>query len=253
MKLFISSSVYLSLQKKRIKKWLKTRLKKRKKRLHKISKLSTLLIVTCDWVTFSNLLLNRVFYFLLRLFFSPPPSLSLRLWFIHTTCCTMGALFAKWDSLNGDLYFQDYICIQLQMIWRGGRRGSRFNTLPLSMNNSIIWIKWTPGAVGKALRRAVDPLPLPTSLFPSLSLSVPPSLQFHSPSTKCHTLVTLVSLRQKLALSWKAKGWKRRRKKKSWRRREGEREQGEERERERERNSYQSPLRFWAKSFESAV
>lgn len=129
-------------------------------------------------------------------------SLSLRRWFIHTTCCTMGSLFAKWDSLNGDLYFQDYICIQLQMIWRGGR----FNTLPLSMNNSIIWIKWTPGAVGKALRRAVDPLPLPTSLFPSLSLSVPPSLQFHSPSTKCHTLVTLVSLRQKLALSWKAKG-----------------------------------------------
>lgn len=47
-------------------------------------------------------------------------SLPLRLWFIHTTCCTMGALFAKWDSLNGDLYFQDYICIQLQMIWRGG-------------------------------------------------------------------------------------------------------------------------------------
>lgn len=37
----------------------------------------------------------------------------------------MGALFAKWDSLNGDLYFQDYICIQLQMIleeggWDGG-------------------------------------------------------------------------------------------------------------------------------------
>lgn len=32
----------------------------------------------------------------------------------------MGALFAKWDSLNGDLYFQDYICIQLQMIWKGG-------------------------------------------------------------------------------------------------------------------------------------
>lgn len=127
--------------------------------------------------------------------------LFLRLWFIHTTCCTIGALFAKWDSLNGDLYFQDYICIQLQMIWRGGC----FNTLPLSMNNSIIWIKWTPGAVGKALRRAVDPLPLPTSLFPSLSLSVPPSFQFHSPSTKCHTLVTLVSLRQKLALSWKAK------------------------------------------------
>lgn len=69
----------------------------------------------------------------------------------------MGALFAKWDSLNGDLYFQDYICIQLQMIleeggvgWRGRRErwwvglvvgggdGVRFNTLPLSMNNSII-------------------------------------------------------------------------------------------------------------------
>lgn len=141
----------------------------------------------------------------LNVLLSPSPFfLFLRLWFIHTTCCTMGALFAKWDSLNGDLYFQDYICIQLQMIWR--RRGGRFNTLPLSMNNSIIWIKWTPGAVGKALRHAVDPLPLPTSLFPSLSLSVPPSLQFHSPSTKCHTLVTLVSLRQKLALSWKAKG-----------------------------------------------
>lgn len=30
----------------------------------------------------------------------------------------MGALFAKWDSLNGDLYFQDYICIQLQSIWK---------------------------------------------------------------------------------------------------------------------------------------
>lgn len=35
----------------------------------------------------------------------------------------MGALFAKWDSLNGDLYFQDYICIQLQMIWRRGCEG----------------------------------------------------------------------------------------------------------------------------------
>lgn len=69
----------------------------------------------------------------------------------------MGALFAKWDSLNGDLYFQDYICIQLQMIleeWGGmvgeekerwcvglvvgGGDGVRFNTRPLSMNNSII-------------------------------------------------------------------------------------------------------------------
>lgn len=65
----------------------------------------------------------------------------------------MGALFAKWDSLNGDLYFQDYICIQLQMILEEGRVGGerdggwvglvggdgvRFNTLPLSMNNSII-------------------------------------------------------------------------------------------------------------------
>lgn len=112
--------------------------------------------------------------------FTTPPLFFLRLWFIHTTCCTMGALFAKWDSLNGDLYFQDYICIQLQMMWRGEAKGSRFNTLPLSMNNSIIWIKWTPGAVGKALRRAVDPLTLPTSPFPSLSLSVPLSLQFHS-------------------------------------------------------------------------
>lgn len=32
----------------------------------------------------------------------------------------MGALFAKWDSLNGDLYFQDYICIQLQIILEEG-------------------------------------------------------------------------------------------------------------------------------------
>lgn len=123
-------------------------------------------------VTFSNLILDRIF--------SPssPPHPHLRLWFIRTKCCTKGALLAKWDSLNGDLYFQDYICIQLQMIGGGGGAWGEacFNTLPLSMNNGIIWIKWTPGAVGTARRRAVDPPLLPTSLFPSLSSSVPPSI-----------------------------------------------------------------------------
>lgn len=59
--------------------------------------------------TFFSLLF---FFFLLSFLF------SLTHWFIHTTCCTMAALLSKWDRLNGDLYFQDYICIQLQMIWR---------------------------------------------------------------------------------------------------------------------------------------
>lgn len=36
-------------------------------------------------------------------------------------------------TLNGELYFQDYIFIQLQMIF-----GGSFNTLFPSMNNSII-------------------------------------------------------------------------------------------------------------------
>lgn len=110
--------------------------------------------------------------------------------------------------------------------WFGGR-GGRFNTLPPSMNNSIIWIKWTPGGAAEARRRAVDPLPLPTSLFPSLSLSFPSSLRFHSASPKCHTLVTLVSLRQKLAPSWKKK--------------------------KKGRNSYQSPLRFGKVIWKSGV
>lgn len=120
----------------------------------------------------------------------------------------MGALFAKWDSLNGDLYFQDYICIQLQMMWRGEAKGSRFNTRPLSMNNSIIWIKWTPGAVGKALRRAVDPLTLPTSLFPSLSLSVSLSLQFHSTLYKMPYTCNFSLPSAKNLLSREAKAWK---------------------------------------------
>ncbi len=116
---------------------------------------------------------------------------------------------AQWKPclLNGIALMETYISRIISVFsckWFGG--GGRFNTLPLSMNNSIIWIKWTPGAVGKALRRAVDPLPLPTSLFPSLSLSVPPSLQFHSPSTKCHTLVTLVSLSAKTCSLLKGEG-----------------------------------------------
>lgn len=60
---------------------------------------------------------SLLFFFLLSFLF------SLTHWFIHTTCCTMAALLSKWDRLNGDLYFQDYICIQLQMIWR--KRGQR--------------------------------------------------------------------------------------------------------------------------------
>lgn len=163
----------------------------------------------CDWVTFSNLVLDWMFYFIPR-----PRLLSFFFFFSRSLsdCDLYTQHVAQWEPclLNGIALMETYISRIISVFsckWFGGGEG-RFNTLPLSMNNSIIWIKWTPGAVGKALRRAVDPLPLPTSLFPSLSLSVPPSLRFHSPSTKCHTLVTLVSLRQKLALPWKAKGWK---------------------------------------------
>lgn len=46
------------------------------------------------------------------------------------------------ETLNGELYFQDYIFIQLQIIF-----GGSFNTLLQSMNNSIIWMQRTPGAV----------------------------------------------------------------------------------------------------------
>lgn len=153
---------------------------------------------------------DSMFYSLPRLF-SPSLSLTLSL----SDCDLYTQHVAQWEPclLNGIALMETYISRIISVFsckWFGwGRRrrerGGRFNTLPLSMNNSIIWIKWTPGAVGTARRRAVDPLPLPTSLFPSLALSVPPSLRFHSPSTKCHTLVTLVSPRQKLALSWKTK------------------------------------------------
>lgn len=83
--------------------------------------------VICEKVTFSNLSSNSVFYVFLPpvfFFFLLSFLFSLTHWFIHTTCCTMAALLSKWDRLNGDLYFQDYICIQLQMIWR--KRGQRW-------------------------------------------------------------------------------------------------------------------------------
>ena len=95
--------------------------------------------------------------------------------------------------LNGIALMETYISRIISVFsckWFGGC----LNTLSLSMNNSIIWIKWTPGAMGRSPRRAVDPASLPTSLFPSLSLSVLQSIWFHSPFGKCHTLVTLFSL-----------------------------------------------------------
>lgn len=118
----------------------------------------------------------------------PPSSSScafyFRLWLIHT-CHTMGPLLAYRETPNGELYFQDYICIQLQMILLEGEREGALNTQPLSMKNSIVWIEradtwcrgeWAWGLVG-------DLALLPTSHFPRLPLSIIPSFQFHSVPT----------------------------------------------------------------------
>lgn len=138
---------------------------------------------------------------------------------------------AQWEPclLNGIALMETYISRIISVFsckWFGGGRGEgRFNTLPLSMNNSIIWIKWTPGAVGKALRRAVDPLPLPTSLFPSLSLSVPPSLQFHSPLHKMpHTCNFSLPSAKNLLSPERQRGGKK--KKKNFKEEEGKRGKG---------------------------
>ena len=182
----------------------------------------------CDWVTFSNLVSDSLFYFLPRL--SSSLSSQTDLYTQHV---------AQWEPclLNGIALMETYISRIISVFsckwFGGGRRGVRFNTLPLSMNNSIIWIKWTPGAVGTALRRAVDPLPLPTSLFPSLSLSARPSLRFHSPPHEMpHTCNFSLPSAKTCSL---LKGFL----KKTLR------------EEEEKGNSYQSPLRFWA--FESTV
>lgn len=47
-----------------------------------------------------------------------------------------------------EAYFQDYICLPLQSIWRGSV-GEGFSTLPPSVNNRIIWMKCTPGTVAR--------------------------------------------------------------------------------------------------------
>lgn len=137
-------------------------------------------------VTFSNLILDRIF--------SPssPPHPHLRLWFIRTKCCTKGALLAKWDSLNGDLYFQDYICIQLQMIG-GGMHGGRLVSIlflclwiMVSFELSGHLVQWVRLG-GAPLTRRCCQLPFfPACPHPSLPASNPP---LH----KRHTLVTLVS------------------------------------------------------------
>lgn len=68
----------------------------------------------------------------------------------------MGALFAKWDSLNGDLYFQDYICIQLQMIWRS--RGGEDRGVAVEV------VEWRSG-VGRGRRQGGGPFQYSSSVY----------------------------------------------------------------------------------------
>lgn len=142
----------------------------------------------------------------------------------------MGALFAKWDSLNGDLYFQDYICIQLQMIWKGGVAVAEGVGGVVSILFLCLWIivsfelsghlvQWVR-LWGALLTRYHCQLPFfPACPYPFLRAS-----NFILPSTKCHTLVTLVSLRQKTCSFLKGKRVEK--EKKNFKEEEGERGKG---------------------------